>query len=136
MTKTETMNEVGIKRVFKNLLNQTSSVNVTPQIALRKMMLRLLGERTYGRQEISHLLNSIPIAKSSHEFMRVHLQNSPTLLNTSSHTESINNQQTQQQQQQQQQQPSILSLTIIDVYARRLDLSLWANASDFSFNVK
>ena len=95
-------------------------------------MSRLLGERTYGRQEISHLLNSISITKSSHEFMRVHLQNSPTLLVTSSHTKSINNQQTQQQQQQQQrqqQQPSILSLTIIDFYACRLDLSLRANAS-------
>ena len=95
MTKAETMNEVGIKRMFKNILNQTSSVNATPQVALRKMMLRLLGERTYGRQEISHLINSIPSAKSSHQFVRVHLQNTAAPLSISSHTEPNNNQQIQ-----------------------------------------
>ena len=131
MTKAETMNEVGIKRMFKNILNQTSSVNATPQVALRKMMLRLLGERTYGRQEISHLINSIPIAKSSHQFVRVNLKNTAAPLSISSHTEPDNNQQIQQQQQQQQQQPSIISLTIIDFYARRNEIDLWANASEF-----
>ena len=122
MTKTETMNEVGIKRMFDNILNQTSSFNAEPQVALRKKMLRILGERTYGKQEISHLLNNLPIARSSHTFRRIHLQNSSAPININLNTSRDNNEERQQ---------SVVSLTIVDYYARRMESRLWSSQNEY-----
>ena len=114
MTKVETINETGIKRMFTKLLDQNANDNGDPIVALRKMMLRLLGQRTYGRQEVSHLMNNLPIVRSSHKFSKFHIKSSsvPLLLENSS----------KKKKKEQKLGESVVSLTFIELYARRLDL--------------
>ena len=118
MTKYVTKPESDMPISFRNMIryimqNQLANGN-NVQSTMRIAMSKLFGERMLSRQETSHLIFSLPMVSSSHNFVRVNTKNESRLIASTRNNTS----------------PDPLK-TLIDLYCVRTDSSNWFNIEIF-----
>ena len=118
MTKYVTKPESDMPISFRNMIryimqNQLANGN-NVQSTMRIAMSKLFGERMLSRQETSHLIFSLPMVSSSHNFVRVNTKNESRLIASTRNNTS----------------PDPLK-TLIDLYCVRTDSSNWFNIDIF-----
>ena len=155
VTKSELSKSSTINRLMKTIFHETMEQGKSTQTFLRRMMSKMLGERTMSKQEKAHLVMSLPIVSASHRLVNVDLQNMNCTLQFQRHSTSPDQQQviqysetasthrvaqtmphdnaqvTTRQQAQEINNPEIgigiKKLTMIDAYAKRHDIQIWSN---------
>ena len=120
VTKTETCHTPRTRRLFFSTLNQISQENADTTTVLKRLMTKLMGERTRSKQETCHLMNSIPLVACSHILKKVDLRNTSREITRRTNDDGDDN------------EPVTFRKTIIDAYAVRMYEENWLSHDEFS----
>ena len=127
VTKTEASMTKGARRMVTRILESTVDEGQSVGCALKKVMGKLLGERTRSKQEMCHLIMSLPTCFCSHSFFNVNLRNNTNQLLLNLEQAGADDADGDQPAEQ----GSATKWTLMDAYQRCLERDNWLEGELF-----
>ena len=126
VTKSEASTTKGAQKMMSRLLTRCLDDGNSVQCTLRKTMGKLMGNRTLFKQEIFHLIMSIPAIFCSHTFVKVNLDNDvERLLLASSENENNDNGNNDNDDEQDESSRRAMKMSLSDAHRNCTDHEQW-----------
>jgi hypothetical protein len=113
VTKQESISKAGTQRMIRNILNKSIETGNSVHHALKKTKGKLNGEKMMSHQEMSHLIQGLPLVSCSHLFIVVNMKNLSTKV-----------------QKPKTQNESAALKSISELYGECMDVLSWQNESE------